>query len=408
MKKILVTGGAGYIGSHTVKELVNKGFEVVVIDDLRAGFEKLLPPGVILEKIGLEDKDAVKEVFLKHKPDAVIDFAAYLAVGESMVEPEKYFKNNVENFIKLLDVMREVGCKYIVKSSTAAVYGNPTKDSDIPWKENFTEEYKPAEAALLEGKWGDEEVSGEKFLQKFLDSYKAEFADRSELELLDEDVFKLRIPLSIYGVSKILDEIILEKYNKFPQASPGNLLRAGDDLVSCNKAFGINYVALRYFNVCGADPEHKTGDCKPKATNLMTLIFAQINGKLPELAVFGDDYPTKDGTGVRDYIHPSDLANGHVLSIKYLFDGGKSEIFNFATGEASSVMDVIRASEKVAGKKVDYKIEGRRSGDPSISIADSSKAKNILGWEAKYRLPEMAQTAWDWETKYKSKILGKK
>ncbi|MCX6810992.1 MAG: UDP-glucose 4-epimerase [Candidatus Berkelbacteria bacterium] len=384
MKKILVTGGAGYIGSHTVKELVEKGFQVIVLDDLRSGFEKLLPEGVVLEKIGLENKSAVKEVFLKHKPDAVIDFAAYLAVGESMVEPEKYFENNVENFIHLLDVMHETGCNYIVKSSTAAVYGNPTKDSDIPWKETFTNEYKPAEAALLEGKWGNEELSGEKFLQKFLDLYRALCAGRPELVLSGGDISKLRIPLSIYGVSKLLDEIILEKYNK---------------------AFGINYVALRYFNVCGADPEHKTGDCKPKATNLMTLIFAQINGKLPQLAVFGDDYPTKDGTGVRDYIHPSDLANGHVLSLKYLFSGGRSEVFNHATGEASTVMEVIQASEKVAGKKVNYKIESRRSGDPSVSVADSSKAKEMLGWEAKYRLSEMAETAWEWESEYKEKIL---
>ena len=168
MKKILVTGGAGYIGSHTVKELVNRGFEVVVLDDLRSGFEKLLPSGVILEKVGLEDKNAVKEVFLKYKPDAVIDFAAYLAVGESMVEPEKYFKNNVENFINLLDIMCEVGCEYIVKSSTAAVYGNPTKDSDIPWKEDFTEEYKPAEAALLEENGATKKCPVRNFCKSFL------------------------------------------------------------------------------------------------------------------------------------------------------------------------------------------------------------------------------------------------
>ena len=159
-------------------------------------------------------------------------------------------------------------------------------------------------------------------MQKFLNLYREEYSDRPKLELSDDDIFKLRIPLSIYGVSKMLDEIILEKYNK---------------------AFRINYVALRYFNVCGADPEQKTGDCKPKATNLMTLIFAQINGKLSQLAVFGDDYPTKDGTGVRDYIHPTDLANGHVLSLGYLFDGGKSEVLNHATGEASTVMEVIKA-----------------------------------------------------------------
>ena len=387
MKKILVTGGAGYIGSHTVKDLVGKGFEVVVVDDLRSGFENLLPGGVALEKVGLEDEKKIKEIFFKYKPDAVIDFAAYLAVGESMEKPKKYFENNIENFIKLLDVMAEVGCKYIVKSSTAAVYGNPIKESDIPWKESFIDEYKPKESALLEGTWGEEKLSGEKFLQKFLDHYKEKYKDRPELQLTEEETTKLRIPLSIYGVSKLLDEIILSKYNKI---------------------FGINYVALRYFNVCGADPNRKTGDCKPKATNLMTLIFAQINGKIPELSVFGDDYPTKDGTGVRDYIHPTDLAAGHVLSVNYLFSGGKPEIFNHATGEASSVMQVIKESENISGKKVNYVIKDRRSGDPSISVADSSKAKEILGWRARYNLPEMARTAWEWESKYKEEVLSHK
>lgn len=384
MKKILVTGGAGYIGSHTVAELVSQGFDVVVIDDLRAGYAELLPANVILEKVSLEDKEGVKNVFLRHKPDAVIDFAAYLAVGESMQKPEKYFKNNVANFVKLLDVMNDVECKYIVKSSTAASYGNPTKDTDIPWKEDFINEYKPNQAALLDGRWGGVDVSGEEFLQKFLDLYKKEYANRPELGLNDDDIFKLRIPLSIYGVSKLLDEILLAKYNKVSE---------------------INYVAARYFNVCGADIDGKTGDSKPKPTNLMVLAIAQAAGQLPELSVFGDDYPTKDGTGVRDYIHPTDLATGHIASLQYLFDGGKSNAFNFATGEDTTVLEVIREIENVSEKKIKYKITDRRSGDPSISIADSSKAKNILGWEAKYRLPDMAKTAWNWETEYKNKIL---
>ncbi|MEI6144589.1 MAG: UDP-glucose 4-epimerase [Candidatus Berkelbacteria bacterium] len=384
MKKILVTGGAGYIGSHTVKELVKQGFEVVAIDDLRAGYKELLPAGVVLEKVSLENADQIKRVFAKHKPDAVIDFAAYLAVGESMLEPEKYFQNNVANFVNILDAMVDAGCKFIVKSSTAASYGNPTKDSDIPWKESFINEYQPQQAALLEGKWDGTDISGEDFLQKFLDLYRQKYLSRPELELSDADIFKLRIPLSIYGVSKLLDEVLLAKYNEM---------------------FGINSVAARYFNVCGADPEGKTGDSKPKPTNLMTLVIAQIKGDIPELSVFGDDYPTKDGTGVRDYIHPADLATGHIAALKYLFDGGVSDVFNFATGEDSTVLEVIQEVEKVSEAKVKYKVTDRRSGDPSISIANSSKAKNILGWEAKYRLPDMAKTAWDWETKYKEKIL---
>lgn len=384
MKKILVTGGAGYIGSHNVKELVKNNFEVVVFDSLEAGHKEALPKDVVLEVADLADKNRVEEVFQKHAPDAVIDFAAYLAVGESMEEPLKYFDNNVANFIKLLDVMSETGCKFIVKSSTAAVYGNPTKESDIPWRESFTEKYKPVKSALLSGKWSGESVSGENFFQKFIKHYQKVYNSRPELQLSKDEITKLRIPMSVYGLSKLLDEIILVKYNKMS---------------------GIESVALRYFNVCGADPSGETGDSKPKPTTLMALSIAQILGKIPELSVFGNDYLTKDGTGVRDYIHPSDLAIGHAKSLNYLFNGGASNTFNFATGEASTVLDVIKAVEAASGQKIKYQVKGRRSGDPSVSVADSSKAKKILGWTAKYRLPQMAKTAWDWESKNKKKIL---
>ena len=375
MKKILVTGGAGYIGSHTVKELVTQKYDVVVIDDLRAGHRELLPAGVVLEEVPLEDQEKVREVFLKHEPDAVIDFAAYLAVGESMENPKKYFENNVLNFVKLLDVMKEVDCKYIVKSSTAAVYGNPTKDSDIPWKESFTEEYEPETAALLEGEWDGEKIAGEKFLQRFIAKYKDAFSDRVELTLADDDICKLRIPLSIYGVSKVLDEIILSKNNQIS---------------------GINYAALRYFNVCGADPDGEIGEAKPKPTTLMVLAIYQALGKIPELQVFGRDYSTPDGTGIRDYIHPSDLATGHLLAFRYLDDGNSSITLNLGTGNGASVLEVIEAVEKVSGRKIKIKDSPRRSGDPSISVADPSKANKILSWRAKYSLIDMAKTAWKW------------
>ena len=356
------------------------GFRIVVVDDLRSGHKELLPADTILEKIPLENRTNLQKVFSKHRPDAVIDFAAYLAVGESMIKPEKYLENNVQNFIILLDVMAEFDCKHIVKSSTAAVYGNPIKPTDIPWKEEFIEKYQPKISALLSGNWGEEKLSGEKFLEKFFTEYHKITADRPELQLSSSEISKLRIPLSIYGVSKLLDEILLAKYNKMS---------------------GINFVTARYFNVCGADPDGKTGDSKPLPTNLMSLAIEQLLGKIPELSVFGDDYPTKDGTGIRDYIHPYDLAVGHILALKYLFSAGKSQIVNFATGEESSVLDVIREVEKATNKKVKYKIVDRRSGDPSISVPDWSKAKKIFNWQTKYRLPEMAKTAWDWETKHK-------
>lgn len=387
MKKILVTGGAGYIGSHTVKELVGQDFDVVVLDSLESGHREVLSKEVVLEVANLADQNKVKEIFLKHKPDAVIDFAAYLAVGESMENPKKYFENNVANFVNLLDAMKEDGCKYLVKSSTAAVYGNPTKESDIPWKESFTEEYQPKESALLQGKWDNAEVIGEEFFQKFIQYYNKQFSDRSEMKLSAKDLTKLRIPLSIYGLSKALDEILIEKYNK---------------------TSGIESVALRYFNVCGADPDGEIGEAKPKPTTLVVLAIYQALGKIPELQIFGRDYPTPDGTGVRDYIHPSDLATGHLSALKYLENGGSPIILNLGTGNGSSVLEVISAVEKASGKKIKFKDMPRRSGDPITSVADPSRANKLLDWRAKYNLDDMARTAWVWESEFKSKIIKNK
>lgn len=387
MKKILVTGGAGYIGSHTVKELVKQGFDVVVLDSLEAGHKEAVDPKAKLEIADLADSKKLKEIFKKYQPNAVIDFAAYLAVGESMENPKKYFKNNVANFINLLDVMKDVGCKYLIKSSTAAVYGNPRNDKDIPWKESFSEKYQPPKSALLTGKWDNIDVSGEDFFQKFIGHYNQIYKNRPELKLNEAELAKLRIPLSIYGLSKALDEILMEKYNKMS---------------------GIKSIALRYFNVCGADPSGKIGEAKPKPTTLMTMAIYQVLGKISELQIFGKDYSTPDGTGIRDYIHPSDLATGHISALKYLFQGNLSGIFNLGTGKGSSVLEVISAVEKASGKKVTTKDSPRRSGDPSISIADPRKANQTLDWQAKYNLNDMAKTAWEWENEYKLKVINKK
>lgn len=379
MKKILVTGGAGYIGSHTVKELVKNNFEVIVLDSLESGHKKALPKDVVLEVVNLADKIKVEEVFKKHQPDAVIDFAAYLAVGESMENPIKYFENNVANFVNILDVMKKFGCKYLIKSSTAATYGNPTKESDIPWKEFFTEEYKPKKSALLEGKWNNKNVSGEDFFQNFTQHYNQKYQNRPELKLTSDDLSKLRIPLSIYGLSKSLDEILMDKYNS-----------------DC----GLESVALRYFNVCGADPSGEIGEARPKPTTLVTMAIYQLMGRIPELQILGRDYSTSDGTGVRDYIHPSDLATGHLAALKYLEAGNKSIILNLGTGKGSSVLEVVSALEKVSSKKIKTKDSPRRSGDPTTSVADPSLANKLLNWQAKYNLADMAETAWKWHTSH--------
>lgn len=377
MKTILVTGGAGYLGSITTKELVKQGYNVVVLDSLEAGSKSAVDPKAVLEVCNLADKEAIDAVFKNHPIDAVIDFAAYLAVGESMKDPKKYLRNNVDNFINLLDVMRENNCNYIIKSSTAATYGNPTKENDIPWQEKFIEEFKPEESALLEGDWDGEKVIAEGFFDKIVESYQSKYQNRSELTLSDEEKTKLRIPMSIYGLTKLIDEVVLRKYDK---------------------VCGIKSIALRYFNVCGADPEGILGDAKPNPTNLMTLTIWQALGKKPYIEIFGKDYETPDGTGIRDYIHPSDLAIGHIKALEYLIDKNQSDVFNLGTGQGSSVLEVIDAVEKASGNKIATKNSPRRSGDPAISVANSEKAQNMLNWKAKYNLADIAETAWKWHS----------
>lgn len=375
MKTILVTGGAGYIGSHTVKELINQGYLVVVLDNLGNGHREAVNSKAILEVADLKNIDEIEAIFKKHKIEAIVDFAAYLAVGESMSDPNKYFQNNVVNFVNLLDVARKYNCKYLIKSSTAATYGDPTKESDIPWKESHTSEYKPEKSALLEGDWDGEKVVGEEFFQKFMEHYEKVFSARPELLLNDAEKTMLRIPLSIYGLTKLLDEILMKKYDELHQ---------------------MKTVALRYFNVCGAHEDGDLGDDKPVPTNLMSVAFLQVLGKLPNIKIFGRDYKTPDGTGVRDYIHPSDLATGHIKALEYLERENTSNVFNLGTGNGSSVLEVIKSVEDASGKKVATIDAPRRSGDPSISISDPSHAKVELGWVAKYNLNSMADTAWNW------------
>jgi UDP-glucose 4-epimerase len=183
--------------------------------------------------------------------------------------------------------------------------------------------------------------------------------------------------MSVYGLTKLIDEIVLKKYDK---------------------VCGIKSIALRYFNVCGADPEGVLGDGKPNPTNLMTLTIWQALGKKPNIEIFGQDFETKDGTGVRDYIHPSDLATGHIKALEYLIDKNIGDVFNLGTGSGSSVLEVISAVEKACSKKIITKNSPRRSGDPAVSVANSDKAQNVLNWKAKYNLADMAETAWKWHS----------
>jgi UDP-glucose 4-epimerase len=275
--------------------------------------------------------------------------------------------------------MKKYDVSLIIKSSTASTYGNPEKESDFPLRENYQDHYTPATSALLPGNWGDVQLEGEDFFQKIIGHFQDTQKNRPDLELSEKDICKLRIPTSVYGLTKLLDEIILNKYNS---------------------TSGISWVSLRYFNVCGASLDGEMGEAKPKPTTLMTLAIWSLLGKIDKLSVFGNDYPTKDGTGIRDYIHPLDLATGHVAALQYLLDGNKSDVFNLGNGIGYSVFEVVKAVEVASDEKVKYEIKPRRSGDPTISFCDPGKARNILNWKAKYNLTDMAETAWKWHSSH--------
>ena len=319
MKNVLVFGGAGYIGSHTVKELMASGYTCVVADNLVSGHkEAVLSPH--FEQADLLDKLSIEAIFKKHKIDAVMQFAAYTAVGESVENPRKYYENNFVGTLNLLDVMLKNNVKKFVFSSTCATYGNP--------------QYIPID---------------EKHPQA---------------------------PINPYGYSKLIVEHALEDYQK---------------------AYGLEYIALRYFNAAGCSKDGEIGESKTPETNLIPLVLKAIKGDRKDIKVLGTDYDTKDGTCIRDYVHVEDLALAHRLAIEKLgsFSGG----INLGTGIGTSVKEVIAAAEKVSGKKCPVEFVGRRAGDPPILYAANQKAKDILGWEPKYMdIENIIRTAWHWET----------
>jgi len=320
-KRILVTGGAGYIGSHTVRLLLEQGHEVTVVDNLSRGHRHNVP-AKILYKLDVGDTKALKELMRQTRCQAVIHFAAFIAAGESMREPERYFGNNVSGSLSLLTAMLETGVKRLVFSSSAAVYGNP---DTIPVPETAPSR-----------------------------------------------------PVNPYGESKAMVETMLGWFDRI---------------------HGLTSVCLRYFNACGADPEGRFGEEHDPETHLVPLLLRAVTTGQP-MTVFGNDYPTPDGTCIRDYIHVSDLAQAHILALDYLLAGGASEQFNVGIGAAHTVLEVIRAVESVTGSKVPYAVGPRREGDAPSLVADSAKLRNKLGWQPRYtELPAIIEDAWNFARK---------
>ena len=321
-RKILVVGGAGYIGSHTVRLLLDQGYDVTVVDNLSKGHRHNVPAERLYE-LNLADTGALTELMREKGTEAVVHFAAFIAVGESMKEPAKYFSNNVCGSLSLLDAMVHAGVKHIVFSSTAAVYGNPHAS---PILEDF-----PIQ------------------------------------------------PVNAYGESKVMVETLLRWFDEIHH---------------------LTSVCLRYFNASGADPEGRLGEEHEPETHLIPLLFrAVISGK--PVTVFGKDYPTSDGTCIRDYIHVNDLAQAHILALEYLIAGGGSEKFNVGTGEGHTVLEVIRAVEEVTGKKVPYEVGPRREGDPPALVAGSDKLRRTLGWKPQYAdLRVIVQHAWNFAQRF--------
>jgi len=318
-KKILVTGGAGYIGSHAVKALCDAGYDVVVLDNLSKGYKAAIDNRAKFVNSDLIDFDILVDFFKVESFDAVMHFAGSIEVGLSMKEPLAFFQNNVMNGQNLLEAMRGSGCNKIIFSSTAAVYGNP---DIVPIKED------------------------------------------SKLD-----------PTNYYGVTKLLFEDILRKYDEF---------------------YGFNYVVLRYFNAAGADVSGDIGEAHVPETHLIPRVFGAIAGTM-ELKIFGTDYDTKDGTCIRDYIHVTDLVDAHVLALNYLFNGGNSEVMNLGNGNGFSVKEIVESAEKVVGKKAPYEEVTRREGDPPMLVADSSKAREVLGWTPRFtNLDDILSSAWKW------------
>jgi len=321
LAKILVTGGAGYIGSHTTYFLQKSGHSVVVVDNLSYGHERVVPSG-LLRVIDLRDTEKLVALMRQEHFDAVIHFAAFISVGESTQAPEKYFTNNTAGSLSLFEAMLQSGLRRVVFSSTAAAYGIPERDpitEDLPFA-----------------------------------------------------------PINPYGESKVMTEKILEWLDRYRE---------------------FRSIRLRYFNACGAEPEAGLGELHDPETHLIPLILQAVRTGKP-VTLFGDDYPTPDGTCIRDYIHVSDLAEAHVLAVEHLLNGGASNVFNVGTGHGHSVKEVLESVERVTGKKVPHTVGPRREGDPPRLVANSQKLQATLGWKpTRTDLDRIVDDAWTFATR---------
>ncbi len=321
MTRILVTGGAGYVGSHCCKGLAEAGFEPVVFDDLSMGHESAVRWGPLI-KGDMRDADAINAAIRETQPAAVLHFAALTLVGESAAHPERYYAVNVGGTLNLLEAMRAEGVANLVFSSTCAVYGEPER---VPITEDLP-----------------------------------------------------RRPINTYGTTKLVCEWMMEDFDR---------------------AHSLRSVRLRYFNAAGADPAAEIGEWHEPETHLIPLVLDAALGLRGAISVFGTDYPTPDGTAVRDYIHVMDLAAAHVAALRHLIGGGASAAVNLGTGRGASVREIIGAVEAVSGRPVPVKEAPRRAGDPPVLVADPSRAEVLLNWRADTGLATIVEDAWRWHRK---------
>lgn len=327
---ILVLGGAGYIGSHTVYELIDAGRDVVVVDNLQTGFRQAVHPKARFYQADIRDRGAMDRVFDAEAIEGVVHFAASSQVGESMTDPLKYYDNNLCGTTALLQAMVAHGVDKIVFSSTAATYGEPER---VP--------------------------------------------------ILEEDK---TCPTNCYGQTKLDMEHMM---------------------LWVSRAHGLRYVALRYFNACGAHPSGEIGEAHNPETHLVPIILQVANGGRDHISIFGEDYPTRDGTCVRDYIHVTDLAQAHILALDYLLRGGGNNVFNLGNGVGFTVKEVVDAARAVTGHPIPAQVSPRRAGDPAQLVASSDKARSVLGWMPRYDdLSTILSTAWNWHKTHPNGFEG--
>ncbi|MEK6898262.1 MAG: UDP-glucose 4-epimerase GalE [Nanoarchaeota archaeon] len=318
--KILVTGGAGYVGSHAVRELLKNNYEVIVYDNLSRGFRESLPQDVNFINGDLNNCELLEQIFRMHQFDAVIDFAGHLEVEESMKNPIKFYTNNVLSLLNLLNVMQKHNVKTIVYSSSASVYGQPEK---IPVPESHSNNTN-----------------------------------------------------NVYGETKAIAERILKFFDNI---------------------YGIKSISLRYFNAAGADTDGEIGEAHKPETHLIPLVYHVALGKRQHIAIYGNDYQTKDGTCIRDYVHVTDLAQVHILAMERLMTEGKSNVYNVGTGYGYSVEEIIEFARKITGHEIPTVRSIRRFGDPAELVADVTKIKKELGWQPRFSdLKTIMETSWNW------------